>query len=262
MKRLLFRASFALFAAFAVVSVSSCGGDDDDDASVAGSDTPATADDETLTPAGRAAVAVDLGLPSGLKWADRNVGASKAEDRGDYFAWGEVSFKSSYSWSNYAYGSSENELTKYCHYPSYGKGGYTDVSNPEIGKVLTVLQPSDDAAHANWGGQWRMPTKAEFQELIDNTNHSWVTNYNGTGKSGRKFVSKTDASKYIFFPASGYYVEASLYAPECGEYWASTYHSTKPYAGDYLWINATNASAISNENSYRYEGCPVRAVKP
>ena len=144
-------------------------------------------DDETPdTPSGdsnvdNGHVYVDLGLPSGLKWADRNVGADKVEAYGDYFAWGETKAKSDYSWSTYAYGSDYNKLTKYCSNYSYGLNGFTD--------ALTELELSDDAARANWGGSWRMPTDADFQELINNTTAEWVENYNGTGVKGYRFTS-------------------------------------------------------------------------
>ena len=105
---------------------------------------------------------VDLGLPSGLLWATCNVGATSPEDYGDYFAWGETQPKDTYEWSTYQYcNGSYNTLTKYCSNSSYGYNGFTD--------NLTTLLPEDDAATANWGGNWRMPTKEEFQELYNNT---------------------------------------------------------------------------------------------
>ena len=100
---------------------------------------------------------VDLGLTSGTKWATCNVGASKPQDYGDYYAWGEVTPKETYNWSTYKYGSAYNQLTKYCSSSSYGKDGFTDSK--------TTLDLSDDAAYVNWGGKWRMPTKAQQDEL-------------------------------------------------------------------------------------------------
>ena len=103
----------------------------------------------------------DLGLPSGTLWATCNVGANVPENYGDFFAWGEVSAKSSYSWSNYKYCNGDfNSLTKYCSMSSFGDNGFTD--------NLKVLEPSDDAATANWGQDWRMPTVEEMRELRDN----------------------------------------------------------------------------------------------
>ena len=98
--------------------------------------------------------AIDLGLPSGLKWASFNLGASKPEEYGDYFAWGETTPKDEYNWDTYAWcmGAS-NTITKYCTKSNYGYNRFTD------GK--TVLDQEDDAAHVNLGGNWRMPTDAE-----------------------------------------------------------------------------------------------------
>lgn len=164
-------------------SLSACGGYDDE--------TPDTPSGDSNVDNGH--VYVDLGLPSGLKWADRNVGADKVEAYGDYFAWGETKAKSDYSWSTYAYGSDYNKLTKYCSKSSYGLNGFTD--------ALTELELSDDAARANWGGSWRMPTDADFQELINNTTAEWVENYNGTGVKGYRFTASN--GNYIFLPAAG-----------------------------------------------------------
>ena len=109
---------------------------------------------------------VDLGLPSSLLWATCNVGADSPGDYGDYFAWGETSTKSSYDMDTYKYckGSYDTQ-TKYCNDSSYGYSGFTD--------ELTVLESSDDAATANWGGSWRMPTHAEWKELCNTDNCTW-----------------------------------------------------------------------------------------
>lgn len=100
--------------------------------------------------------AIDLGLPSGIKWASCNVGAEKPEDYGNYYAWGEVLPKAAYSWTTYKYANETSEkdpkLTKYCNDASYGDNGFTDNK--------TTLDPGDDAAYFNWGGSWRIPTYA------------------------------------------------------------------------------------------------------
>ena len=102
---------------------------------------------------------VDLGLS--IKWAICNVGASKIEDYGEYFAWGETITKSDYSWSTYKYcnDSDYNKLTKYCNDSDNSNNGFT------FGK--TTLDLSDDVARQKWGGSWRMPTEIEFNELLD-----------------------------------------------------------------------------------------------
>ena len=137
---------------------------------------------------------VDLGLPSGTLWATMNIGATKPEEYGDYFAWGETEPKDIYAWSTYKYGNVYNALTKYCNNSSYGKDGFTD--------SLTELELADDAARVNWGGEWRMPTSGQVQELIDNTTSAWTNNYNNTGVSGMTFTSKTNGNT-MFVPAAG-----------------------------------------------------------
>ena len=98
---------------------------------------------------------VDLGLPSGTLWATCNVGAETPEGYGDYFAWGETELKTTYNLSTYKYtNGSYDQLTKYCSNSSYGYNGFTD--------TLTVLLPEDDAATANWGDGWCMPTADQW----------------------------------------------------------------------------------------------------
>ncbi len=163
-------------------------------------------------PAG--AEAVDLGLPSGLKWANMNVGATSPEDYGDYFAWGETTPQSSnrYYWDSYKWCKGNYDtLTKYCNNSDYGYNGFTD------GK--TVLDMDDDAARANWGGEWRMPTRSEFEELLNNTTNEWTTQ---NGVNGCQFTSKTNGNS-IFLPAAGTRGGGELYyVGSNGFYWSST----------------------------------------
>lgn len=124
---------------------------------------------------------VDLGLS--VKWATCNVGASSPEGYGSYFAWGETSPKSEYNWRNLKYCTEVDEWdnAKFSKY----------VAESEYGRVdnKTSLELDDDAASANWGGSWRMPTKEEFQELIYNCNWKWTTK---DGQNGYKVVSKVN----------------------------------------------------------------------
>lgn len=123
------------------------------------------------------------------EWPNMNVGANSPEDYGDYFAWGETEPKSTYSWNTYKYcNGSEYTMTKYCTSSSYGTVD---------GK--TLLKAADDAATANWGGTWRMPTHAEIQELVDNTSYTWTTL---NGVSGGLFTSTKNGNS-IFLPAAG-----------------------------------------------------------
>ena len=149
---------------------------------------------------------VDLGLS--VKWAKCNVGAEKETDAGLYFAWGEttgytasqVGTDKQFSWSDYKYGNSSSNLTKY---------------NQSDGK--TVLESADDAPSQIMGSDWRMPTNAEIQELLDNTDYEWFTNYNGSGVNGTKFTSKTNGNS-IFIPAAGGCSDGSVFVVGNGGY--------------------------------------------
>ena len=149
---------------------------------------------------------VDLGLS--VMWATTNVGASSPKDYGDYFAWGEITKKNTYDWSTYKYcNGSSSLMTKYCTSPSYGT-----VDNK------LVLELSDDAAHANWGGDWRIPTDEEWTELRTRCTWTW-TNING--KNGYKVTAPN--GNYIFLPAAGYRLDSSLNdVGSFGYYWSST----------------------------------------
>ena len=190
---------------------------------------------------------VDLGLPSGLLWATCNVGADSPEDYGDYFAWGETTPKDTYNWSSYQYcNGSSNTLTKYCNKSSYGYNGFTD--------NLTTLLPEDDAATANWGGNWRMPTKEEFQELYNNTTVTWTTQ---NGVNGRLFTASNGYS--LFLPAAGYRLNSSLdFAGSYGLYWSSSLYTDSPYHA--LELNF-NSGRYSMYGSCRYYGLSFRPVR-
>ncbi len=170
---------------------------------------------------------VDLGLPSGLKWATCNVGATSPEKYGDYFAWGEITTKSDYSSSN---------STTY------------DVSFGDISGNKNY-----DVARANWCGTWRLPTQTEMQELVDNcawewTSQGWYNGYKVTGKNG----------KYIFLPAAGYRRRELLSrVDEYGGYWSST-----PHEGNTDYASRLNFYSFSYVLShyYRYYGYSVRPV--
>lgn len=193
--------------------------------------------------------AVDLGLPSGTKWANMNVGATTETDFGNFFAWGEIAPKSGYSWATYLWGdASNNSLTKYCTDSSYGKDGFTD--------GLTMLELADDVAHVNMGGDWRMPTREEFQELIDNTTNAWVTDYKGSGVNGFTF---TGNGHTIFLPAAGYNDGTDLTEVGTrGYYWSSSLHYSLTHQGRNFVFSS---SGIKPSNRGRYRGLSVRAVK-
>ena len=187
---------------------------------------------------------IDLGLPSGTKWATTNVGASTPEGYGNYYAWGETEPKDYYSWSTYKWcnGSYDN-LTKYCTDSNYGK-----VDN----KI--VLDLEDDAAHANWGGAWRMPTLEEQQELLNNCTWTWtkvngVNGYTVTGPNGNS----------IFLPAAGCRYDSDLDdAGSYGYYWSS---SLVTYYGSYraCYLGFFSSDGRSSDGG-RYRGQSVRPV--
>ena len=186
---------------------------------------------------------VDLGLS--VKWATMNVGASSPEDYGDYFAWGETSTKSTYSWSTYKYcNGSETTLTKYNTQSSYG-----------IVDNKTQLDLTDDAARANWGGAWRMPTDAEQTELRNNC--TW-TSTRQNGVKGYKVTSKSNGNS-IFLPAAGFRNDSSLYyAGSICKYWSSSLGTDRPDGAS--CVDSYSGDVYSN--SSRYYGFSVRPVCP
>ena len=189
---------------------------------------------------------VDLGLPSGTLWATCNVGADAPEYYGDLFAWGEVSAKSSYTWSNYKYCNGDfNSLTKYCSMSSFGDNGFTD--------NLKVLEPSDDAATANWGQDWRMPTVDEMRELRDNCVMLWTVQ---NGIKGFLFTGPNGSS--LFLPAAGYYFGSDHEDVGVGGYyWTST---LGPGMSGYSWLFHFYVDGHEMNNYGRCQGRSVRAV--
>ncbi|MEE0921901.1 MAG: hypothetical protein U0L47_05340 [Paludibacteraceae bacterium] len=185
---------------------------------------------------------VDLGLS--VKWATCNVGASKPEDYGDYFAWGETTTKSTYNWSTYKYcNGSYNSLTKYNTRSDYGT-----VDNK------TQLDLSDDAARANWGGAWRMPTDAELTELREQCTWSWTTQ---NGVNGYKVTSKSNGNS-IFLPAAGCrYGGSFLDAGNYGYYWSSLLSTDYPRNAYELNFSSSNVSRNGYGRDY---GLSVRPV--
>lgn len=195
---------------------------------------------------------VDLGLPSGIIWAKCNIGADTETDAGLYFQWGDtqgytadqVGVDKIFDWAHYKFGTRDN-LTKY---------------NSTDG--LTTLQlADDDAAYANMGEDWRMPTKEEYQELIDNTTSEWVTDYNGTGVSGRLFTG-TNGNK-LFLPAARIAFESSIIM-ESGQYWTSSLYqddSSVSSVSYYLYLIGGEREDLDLYSVNRYLGFPIRGVK-
>ena len=214
--------------------------------------------------------AVDLGLPSGTLWANMNVGATSPQESGLYFAWGETEGYASntghtYSWGNYKWMTPGQTDSKYINKYQTADGttdacwyqfNWDTVAYEFIGDALTELQPEDDAAQANWGGDWRMPTNDEFQELLDNATFEWITV--GT-VSGARLTSKINGS-VIFLPAAGLGLGGMVDdTGVSGYYWTSTLYENKPAFAQNMYFYSGGADCRTN---FRYRGLAVRPVLP
>ena len=194
---------------------------------------------------------VDLGLPSGTLWATCNIGASAPEEYGDYFAWGETkgydSGKTTFNWSTYKWcKGSSTTMTKYCTNSSYGT-----VDNKK------ELDLADDAAYVNWGPEWRMPTRTQFEELI-NSNYTTTTWTTRNGVSGRLITSKSNGNS-IFLPAAGYRHDSSLsYVGSHGGCWSRTLDESNQGSA---WILGFSSSRIYAGGNRRFLGQSVRPVR-
>lgn len=190
---------------------------------------------------------VDLGLPSGALWATCNVGALAEEEIGEFYAWGELETKESYSWANYKWCDGEKcnvsnpTLTKYCD-----RGGYGLMD----GKVSLELE--DDVAHVKWGGDWHIPTQAEFQELIDNCTVEWI-----------KIANKQHAFRFtgangnsILMPASGEWSNANFYSDDFN-YWSADLASNR---SNNTWTISSSSGNAEFSGAGRYKGFAVRPV--
>ena len=203
--------------------------------------------------------AIDMGLS--VKWAPWNVGASKAEENGAYFAWGEINTKETYDWGTY-------------YWMAEGKSDWTNINKYQIadgqfsadwyakhqfiGDGKSTLESEDDAATANWGSGWRMPTMAELEELMneDNCTWTWVENYKDSDLNGYEVKSKTTAG-LLFLPAAGDRWDSSLnVAGSSGYYWSSELYSG---GADYARYLGFYSSGRGSGDNYRYYGFSVRA---
>lgn len=192
---------------------------------------------------------VNLGLPSGTLWATCNIGANSPEEFGNYYAWAEVETSSSYDWNYYLYcrKGKENNLTKYCNDSNYGYYGFTD--------TLTVLEPTDDAASVNWGGGWRMPSNAQWEELFQNTTNS-ITNQGGI--NGWLFSSSNGNN--LFLPAAGALTGNgnSFESNQFGYYWSNMLSTSEPSSAFQKYFRVGGVHGLSG--MARCIGLPVRPV--
>ncbi len=205
-------------------------------------------EEPALIPAPANAEAVDLGLPSGTKWANLNIGATKPEDYGVYFAWAETRGHAgdtkrkfdlvSYKWFDVEKG----VYTRYCADASFGQ-----VDN------IKFLPFEDDAARANWGEPWQLPTFDDILELVDNTTHEWTTL---NGVEGCKLTSKINGNS-VFFPATGCLGGNGISTGEYGYYWSlSLYPSDAGCARGFFFT----PELARTSGSMRHIGRTVRPV--
>ena len=178
---------------------------------------------------------VDLGLPSGTLWATCNVGATSPEQAGLYFALGET--------TGFTAEQVKSGVRK------FNSASYTA---PSVSGNLTLEQ---DAAHVNLGGNWRMPTKTECQELLDNCDAVWTDDYNGTGVGGCVVTSKNNGNS-VFFPAAGYCYDSSVdFVGLYGNYLSAAWGL--PSLASYLYFDYRDWGM---DSYYRYYGYSVRGV--
>lgn len=279
-KKLLKFASMLLVAVCLCVNFASCSDDDDEKEGNGGS-----SDGKE-----NGYAYVDLGLPSGLKWATCNVGAENPWEYGNYFAWGETAQKSIYDWSTYKYGSSWNQISKY----------NTESFSGSVFDYKLTIEPADDPVITNIGNGWRLPTNGEYEELIANCYCEWTENYSGSGVSGiivykvkntsdkgkaklkdedgnidvyrindcdfdivadedyKTSISATYTiqDKHIFFPSAGYYTDGLKV--DVGRYWSSSLAAGDCYYG---MCPSFDSDEVAADNAHdRCHGCPVRAV--
>lgn len=178
---------------------------------------------------------IDLGLPSGTLWATCNIGASSPEDDGEYYAWGEIAPKSSYTWSNYILcDGSDTKLNRYNSWSGYGK-----VDN------LSCLLPADDVAQVLWGGTWQIPTGEQADELKSNctwTRDNALGGYKVTGPNGNS----------IFMPMAGYMKGSTLVLHgNTGYYWTSTLDYETPHNAICILVDNSMFSLSSLRNAGR-----------
>ena len=197
---------------------------------------------------------VDLGLS--VKWATCNIGATRPEETGDYFAWGETKSKEIYDWTTYKWceltyftDHYEAYITKYCTQSNCGYEGFRDYKD--------VLELEDDAANVIFGGNWRLPTKEEQDELREQCTWTWTTQ---NGINGYLVTSNVYGytDKSIFLPATGS-MEPTLSNTTYGYYWSSSLNTDSPYSACYIVFNSEN---VSNRDFRRTIGFPIRPVCP
>ena len=193
-----------------------------------------------------------------LKWAKWNVGASGETDYGLFYQWGDAqgytaaqvgsgTDKKYFGWADYKYGNGTS---------SPDQTGMTKYNSTD---GLTTLELTDDAVNAAYGGNWRMPTSAEFQTLDSLVNTAWTTDYQGTGVAGLVCTAKADSSKVLFFPAAGRCNDGSVgNVGSGGYYWSSSLHTSNRTIAYDLFFSSGYMDWVDYNN--RNGGYAVRGV--
>lgn len=217
-----------------------------------------------LLPEGVGKTYVEIG---GVKWATMNIGANSETDYGLYFQWGDTA---GYTASQVGTGSCQkpfNFADCVLHNGTLS-GDETTFTKYNDADWLTELEPMDDAAVANWGGNWRMPTVDEAMALYDSVNIAWSSDYGGSGVAGLVMTDKTDISKTLFFPAGGsaYVMHNTSKVwdlPDECYYWTSSifnggYYGVYTYSNG--WALYMYNTSYSHTNFSRCYGCLIRPV--
>ena len=184
--------------------------------------------------------AVDLGLPSGLKWATCNVGATKPEEAGGFFAWGEVATKEDFGWKTY----------KWC------EGSYSTLTKYNENVDVYTLEPEDDAAHVLWGGSWRMPTRNEFEELFDKCTRKFTTQ-----NEVRGLLVTGPNGNSIFLPFAGYNTGTAVtYTSNRGYWWTRNGNYGNKTMGYAFYSQYDQGRTFVHAQISRVYGLNIRAV--
>lgn len=193
---------------------------------------------------------VDLGLPSGLKWAKANLGAETETDYGKYFQWGDT----------VGYTDASHSTWSTCPFNN-GSSTYDSAYFESVRSTVcpnNILSSTYDACYQQSGGKYRMPTATEWQELLEGTTYSWVNNYNGSGVHGELFTSKTNSNS-IFIPAAGFADSGSVdFAGSFCRVWSSSLYPDYLSHAYYLDANPGDGSLLYT--GFRYWGQSLRCV--
>jgi hypothetical protein len=194
----------------------------------------------------------------GIKWATMNVGAESVTDTGLYFQWGDTQ---GYTASQVGSGSGKKYFD--CEGYKYSEmiDDYCDCSSLKYNNSdeLYTLESEDDGATVTWGGNWKTPSKTEFETLINSTTSAWTNSYQGSGVKGVILTDKTDSSKVLFFPAAGAADKDRIFADDTCRYWSNYIAEDEYKIGEAWYFESWSGGTVVGFDS-RYCGLLVRAV--